>query len=263
MKRILIGALALSLATVVHAGSGCTHSTQECLDRLAKDLGGRGWLGVELEGTDKGMTIRKVVDASPAAKAGLEPGDVLVSVNGRSYATMTEADHEALRKVIVPGGSAQYVIQRAGKNRDLAVTLGAMPDQVRAQIVGAHMLEHSALAAEERASIMELSVDQAAELLESGRAVAVDANGREVREKFGVIPGAALLTSASAWSASEVPASAKDKMLVFYCANKMCTASDAAAKLARERGHEKVGILRAGIMGWKDAGRKTASPSST
>lgn len=266
MKLALTGALALCLVAATGAQAGgkhCTASTQECLDKLTKDLASRGWLGVELEPAENGMTIRKVVDSSPAARAGLAEGDVLVAVNGKAYASMSEADHESLKPLITPGSELTYGVSRDGKTRDMKVVLGAMPDQVRAQIIGGHLQSHSAMALEQRAAIHEMDIDKVAELLKMGKAVAVDANGREVREKFGVIPGAALLTSASSWNASEIPAAAKDKMLVFYCANSRCTASDAAAKLAKERGYEHVGILRVGIMGWKDAGQKTSSPAST
>jgi rhodanese-related sulfurtransferase len=264
MKRILIGALAaLCLASTALAGHGghCTASTQECLDQITKDLSNRGWLGVELEPAPAGMMVTRVVDDSPAAKAGLRSGDVLVSVEGKAYASMDEKSQKSLREVFVPGKTVTFVTERAGKTQDVKVELGAMPETVRAQILGAHMQEHSAQAATERSAIRELSVEQVAELLQSGKAVLVDANGKEVRQKWGVIPGATLLTSSTQYAASELPAQ-KDTMLVFYCANTRCTASDSAAKVAKERGYDHVAVLRAGIMGWKEAGQKTSSPST-
>jgi hypothetical protein len=45
-----------------------------------------------------------------------------------------------------------------------------------------------------------------------------DANGPETRDKFGVIPGAVLLTSDDAYDLSVLPPS-KTSKLVFYCAN--------------------------------------------
>jgi hypothetical protein len=45
-----------------------------------------------------------------------------------------------------------------------------------------------------------------------------DANGPETRDKFGVIPGAVLLTSDDAYDLSVLPPS-KTAKLVFYCAN--------------------------------------------
>ena len=49
--------------------------------------------------------------------------------------------------------------------------------------------------------------------------VVCDANGRQEREKYGVIPGARLLSSSNHYDvAAELPSN-KDARLVFYCAN--------------------------------------------
>ena len=41
-----------------------------------------GWLGVELD-DERPLTVKSVVEGSPAAKAGIRAGDVFQSVNGR------------------------------------------------------------------------------------------------------------------------------------------------------------------------------------
>jgi rhodanese-related sulfurtransferase len=266
MTNMLKGALAalalttLSPAALAGSGPHCTASAQECIDQITKSLAGRGWLGVELEPAPTGMAVTKVVEGSPAEKAGLKAGDVLVSVDGKSYLSKEEKDHLAIRSLFAPGKTVTFVTERAGRTQDVKVELAPMPEQVRMQILGGHMMEHSAEAQAARASLRELSVEEVAAMMKDGRAVLVDANGSEVRQKWGVIPGATLLTSSSSYDAKELP-SAKDKVLVFYCANTKCTASDSAAKLAKEHGY-RVAVLRAGIMGWKDAGQKTTTPST-
>ena len=86
-----------------------------------------------------------------------------------------------------------------------------------------------------------------------------DANGGSTRERYGVIPGARLLTSSTKYEVAELPA-AKDSKLVFYCANEQCMASHAAAKRAIENGYTNVAILPEGIMGWEKAGKPIAKP---
>ena len=81
----------------------------------------------------------------------------------------------------------------------------------------------------------------------------LDANSDKTREKMGSIKGAIKLTSPSSYSASELPAE-KNSMLVFYCYNKMCTASHDAAKRATSLGYTDVSVLPDGILGWKEAG---------
>ncbi len=106
-----------------------------------------------------------------------------------------------------------------------------------------------------------VSIEKAEQLF-LAKAVPVDANSDYTRKEMGVIPGAALLTSSSKYDCdAELP---KDKStpLVFYCGNDHCSASDSAAARAMAAGHENVKILRAGIAGWKDAGKKTEQPAS-
>ena len=90
--------------------------------------------------------------------------------------------------------------------------------------------------------------------LKKAKAVTVlDANDRESRAKTGIIPGAILLTGFEDYSLSQLPKS-KSTKLVFYCANTMCTASEAAAQRAIAAGYTDVATLPVGIKGWAEAG---------
>ena len=106
--------------------------------------------------------------------------------------------------------------------------------------------------------VAELSVDQVDQLLaKKGAKVAVfDANSDSTRKASGIIPAATLLPSSSAYELSLLP-SDKDTKLIFYCGSERCSASDTAASRATENGYSDVCVLRAGIKGWKDAGKTT------
>ena len=119
--------------------------------------------------------------------------------------------------------------------------------------------EHAALKDAQKAErLHEVSVKELAKMIENGKVSVFDANGAETRTKFGSIPQAALLTSSSEYDLSVLPAD-KSQMLVFYCANTRCTASDAAAKRAIAAGYTNVAVLRVGIKGWADAGQATST----
>lgn len=112
-----------------------------------------------------------------------------------------------------------------------------------------------------QASITTLTVPQVASLTKEKKTTPVDANGEKTRLAEGVVPGAVLLTSSSAFAAEELP---RDKAapLVFYCANERCSASHGAAARARELGFTNVAVMPEGIKGWKAAGQPTAKPNS-
>ncbi|HEX3314103.1 MAG TPA: trypsin-like peptidase domain-containing protein [Gemmataceae bacterium] len=86
----------------------------------------RGYLGVKLQPeSDKGVVVGQVFDGSPAFKAGLQTGDVIASVNGR-----TVKNGRDLQWMIANAPIKQTVnmdVVRDGKKRAMAVTLAEQP----------------------------------------------------------------------------------------------------------------------------------------
>ena len=111
-----------------------------------------------------------------------------------------------------------------------------------------------------RPSVKTVTVSDVVRLLRAAKkAQLVDANSEETRAKLGVIPGALLLTSATRFDPVRELPEAKDKPLVFYCANAQCKASQVAAERALANGFTDVSVLPAGVVGWKQSGQKTQS----
>jgi serine protease Do len=101
----------------------------------------RGWLGVQVQpvttGIAESLGLKKVQGAlvdeaqpdTPAAQAGLRPGDVITSVNGNAI-----KDSRSLAREIsgmAPGTSAKLDILRKGEPQTLTVTLAKMPNDTR------------------------------------------------------------------------------------------------------------------------------------
>ncbi len=108
-----------------------------------------------------------------------------------------------------------------------------------------------------------LSVAELSQKLSQTPATAVcDANGDGVRESYGIIPGAILLTSSSSYDvAAELPES-KENPLVFYCSSPRCSAAPSAARRAKDAGYSDVYVLPEGIKGWVEAGKAVANKKS-
>jgi serine protease Do len=102
----------------------------------------RGWLGVHIQDIDqdlaanldldapKGALVAQVTPDSPAAGAGLEQGDVILSYNGKAV-----EDVRQLTKQVAstdPGTDADLTVWRDGKEMNLGVEIGQLPgeDQV-------------------------------------------------------------------------------------------------------------------------------------
>ncbi len=90
------------------------------------DTGGSAFLGVEMgdAGTD-GVAIRRVIDDTAAAQAGLLAGDVVMRVDGRPVDSSSDLGATIGRHR--PGESIELELLRAGKTIQTVVTLGRRP----------------------------------------------------------------------------------------------------------------------------------------
>ena len=99
----------------------------------------RGWIGIESQditpelaasfglGREKGAIIAGVVRGSPADRAGMRPGDILLSVQGKQVASTN--DMMNLIADLPPGGKAQMTVMRKNRETTLDVTVGRRPRQ--------------------------------------------------------------------------------------------------------------------------------------
>ncbi len=75
-----------------------------------------------------GMFIDGVVANSPARSAGIQPGDVIIQLNGRPLRTIE--DMQNFMRRAKPGQQITLRIWRDGQTLDLKVTLGVRPDDM-------------------------------------------------------------------------------------------------------------------------------------
>jgi len=99
----------------------------------------RGWLGVQIiplsedlaktyrRTEAKGAAITDVTDDSPAEKAGLKPGDVVIGVDGQAVNDNNDLSRYIASKA--PGETVRLQVVRDGDERTIAVTLGTFPEQ--------------------------------------------------------------------------------------------------------------------------------------
>ena len=98
----------------------------------------RGWLGVQIQSmspdmaaslglkSEKGAIVAQVEPNSPAAKAGVEQGDIVTAIDGKPV----EDNRDVTRKVasVAAGTSATFTVNRGGAEKQIKVLIGARPD---------------------------------------------------------------------------------------------------------------------------------------
>jgi serine protease DegQ len=100
----------------------------------------RGWIGIESQditpeladsfglGKKSGAIVAGVVRGGPADRAGMRPGDILLSVAGKPVANTSEMLN--LIAQLAPGGKAKMTVMRKNHEATLDVTVGRRPQQV-------------------------------------------------------------------------------------------------------------------------------------
>ncbi len=98
----------------------------------------RGWLGVQIQevtpaiaaslglGGDGGALVANVTPNSPASRAGLKQGDVILAFNNTELKQMR--DLPRLVSTAAPDAAAPITVWRSGQRQELKVTLGEAPE---------------------------------------------------------------------------------------------------------------------------------------
>lgn len=104
----------------------------------------RGYLGVQIQPLTqdiadslalkdtKGALVAETQPDTPAAEAGIKPGDVILSVNGEAMAGPKEVTKRISQ--IKPGDTVKVTLMRDGKEQTLNVRLGLLPEKKTAAL---------------------------------------------------------------------------------------------------------------------------------
>ncbi len=85
----------------------------------------RTWLGISMRPNEEGLPLLlSVVQGSPAEEAGLDRGDVITSIDGRSVPV---AEFGKVREGKKPGDTLRLAVRRGGQTKEIALTLRSDP----------------------------------------------------------------------------------------------------------------------------------------
>ncbi len=98
----------------------------------------RGWLGVVIQeitpdiaeaiGVKEGILVAQVMKGSPADKAGLKVGDIIIALNGRKLEGVRDLQLSIMKTK--PGTEVTLTIIREGKRKEIKVKVGELPEKI-------------------------------------------------------------------------------------------------------------------------------------
>lgn len=160
----------------------------------------RGWLGIGIQSLDEhlaksfgynsneGVLVGEVLPNGPAAKSGIEQGDILTRLNGG-----TVADVMQLRNTVAtmkPGAHATLEVFRNGNSKTISVEIGKLDDSESHASADHNISEQLGLAVEDAAP----DVDRAMGLRPDVRGAAVtEVDPAGIAARAGLHPGDVIL----------------------------------------------------------------------
>jgi len=102
------------------------HVTRGYIGVEAQELNGATAKGLDVP-DNSGALLAGVMPDGPAAHAGLQPGDVIESVNGKKVTNPRDLAVDVA--AIKPGEEAHLTVLRDGKNEDVALKVGQLPNE--------------------------------------------------------------------------------------------------------------------------------------
>ncbi|MEA3240475.1 MAG: DegQ family serine endoprotease [Pseudomonadota bacterium] len=130
-------------AAIVASGQGIgfaipVNMAKDLLPQLKTGKVSRGWLGVQIQkvtpelaesfnlDSEKGALVADVVEDSPAARAGVKTGDIILSFNGHEVDSMRELPR--IVAAVSPGTKVKMKVLRLGRVKKLTVVIAELKD---------------------------------------------------------------------------------------------------------------------------------------
>jgi S1-C subfamily serine protease len=161
----------------------------------------RPWLGAKLQAVTLeiaeslnlrrpvGALVSSVAAASPAARAGMRTGDVVVSVDGQDIDDVNAFDYRFATKPL--GGLAQIGVLRGGREVRVAVALESAPDIEREETL---IKARSPFLGAKVANLSPALADQLRMDLDAKGVVVTDVESGSTAQSFGVQKGDIVLS---------------------------------------------------------------------
>jgi len=125
---LALAIVAPAFAGGANCGSHASATTADMADHCAGKSKNAAWAGAWIQRSQSGtFTVASVAKNSPAAKAGLKEGDVVLAVNGYNLASSEAREQCASHAACNVGSAVTYKVQRGSSTKSIKLKLEKMP----------------------------------------------------------------------------------------------------------------------------------------
>ena len=143
----MVVAFAAAVAAVYADDPKCSATARQCEQQIRQMLSGRRFFGANVELLKPGLVINKVVPDSPAERAGIEVGDRVIAVNGRSLTQATAREYKQVLAEARGNGRVWMIIWRRGAYKRFETRLEPYTKDQIEKIIAAHLSQSHPVAA--------------------------------------------------------------------------------------------------------------------
>jgi predicted metalloprotease with PDZ domain len=139
IARILIAAWVAGAALAIADEQKCNGSARECEQQIRQFLSGRRFLGATIRDRNPGLVIEALTPGGPAARAGLQVGDRLITCNSKTLTSATPREFKQLLADARESGKLRMIVWRRGRYEVIDARLEPYTKEQIEKIITAHL----------------------------------------------------------------------------------------------------------------------------
>ncbi len=139
IARTLVAAWTVAAALVIADEQKCNGSARECEQQIRQFLGGRRFLGATIRDKNPGLVVEAVTPGGPAARAGLQVGDRLITCNSKTLTTATLRDFKQILADARENGRVRMIVSRRARYEIVDARLEPYTKEQIEKIITAHL----------------------------------------------------------------------------------------------------------------------------
>jgi predicted metalloprotease with PDZ domain len=145
-SRFLLAILLCATAAFADERRMCSASAHDCEQAIRQLSSGRRYLGAQVQELNPGIVIKAVNPDGPAFRGGLDPGDRLMSVNGRNTLDAGIKDFKQILADAKETGRLSILVLRRGILKRIDVRLEPYTKTQIDRMVAQHLAQSHAVA---------------------------------------------------------------------------------------------------------------------